>query len=113
MLPVCFQSPEKVGGRQGDRKGIETPHEGSARRTEYGVDEKWQSRGKQVMEAYVYRQKQRVEALQILPVRCWPVVNPVNHRALPSITSLSSLLLIYFSIDRCLPVTRVTFARWY
>lgn len=46
-------------------------------------------------------------------VRCWPIVNPVNHQALPSITSLSFLLLIYFSIDRHLSVARVTFAHWY
>lgn len=46
-------------------------------------------------------------------LRCWPVVNPVNHQALPSITSLPFLLLIYFSIDRRLSVARVTFAHWY
>lgn len=43
----------------------------------------------------------------------WPVVNLAKHQALPSITSLLFLLLIYFSIDRCLSVARVTFAHWY
>ena len=55
----------------------------------------------------------RPRSLWSVLVRCWPVVNPVNHQALPSITSLPFLLLIYFSIDRCLSVARVTFARRY
>lgn len=47
-------------------------------------------------------------------LRLWPAVNPVNHWVLASIASLSLLLpLIYFFIDRCLSVARVTFAHWY
>lgn len=46
-------------------------------------------------------------------LRCWPAFNPAIHRVLPSITALPFLLLIYFSIDRCLSVARVTFAHWY
>lgn len=75
---------------------------------------------KQVIEAYIQRQQKsrgltppRPCSLWSVLVRCWPVVNPVNHQALPSITSLPFLLLIYFSIDRCLSVARVTFAHWY
>lgn len=36
-------------------------------------------------------------------VRCWPVVNPVNHQALPSITSpfSSAYLFLYRPLPLC------------
>lgn len=37
-------------------------------------------------------------------LRCWPVVNPVNHQALPSITSLpfsSAYLYLYRPLPLC------------
>lgn len=46
----------------------------------------------------------RPNSLWSVLLRCWPVVNPVNHQALPSITSLpfsSAYLYLYRPLPLC------------